>query len=182
VVEVAKELVEAVHRGQELVPVTQVVLAELPRGVAHLLEHRGDGGRRRRHADRRAGLSDRSHPSPDRKLAGDKVGPTRRAARLGVVIGEDRAFGRQLVDVGRPPCHQAAVVGADVPHADVVTHDDDNVRLGTLTLLTPRIRGTTREHQCRQEDEDRGFDSFHCLFHDESSILWQAASRSERVR
>ena len=34
VVEVAEELVEAVHRGQELVAVAEVVLAELPGGVA----------------------------------------------------------------------------------------------------------------------------------------------------
>ena len=35
VVEVAEELVEAVHGRQELVAVAQVVLAELAGGVAH---------------------------------------------------------------------------------------------------------------------------------------------------
>jgi hypothetical protein len=44
VVEVAEELVEAVRRGQVLVLVAQVVLAELPRGVALLLEQVGGGG------------------------------------------------------------------------------------------------------------------------------------------
>jgi hypothetical protein len=38
VVEVAEELVEAMDRGQELVPVAEVVLAELPGGVAQRLE------------------------------------------------------------------------------------------------------------------------------------------------
>ena len=35
VIEVAEELVEAVDGGQELVPVAEVVLAELAGGVAH---------------------------------------------------------------------------------------------------------------------------------------------------
>jgi hypothetical protein len=35
VIEVAIELIEAVHRRKELVQVAQVVLAELARGVAH---------------------------------------------------------------------------------------------------------------------------------------------------
>ena len=35
VIEVAEELVEAVDRGQELVAIAEVVLAELARGVAH---------------------------------------------------------------------------------------------------------------------------------------------------
>ena len=43
VVEVAEELVEAVHGRQELVAVAEVVLAELPGGVAERLEQVGDG-------------------------------------------------------------------------------------------------------------------------------------------
>lgn len=42
-VQIAEELVEAVDRWQELVQVAQVILAELPRGVAVRLEHLGDG-------------------------------------------------------------------------------------------------------------------------------------------
>jgi hypothetical protein len=38
------------------------------------------------------------------------------------------AFRRELVEVRRAPGHQAAVIGADVPHADIVTHDDQDVR------------------------------------------------------
>ena len=43
VIEIAEELVEAVDRGQELVAVAQVVLAELAGGVALRLERGGDG-------------------------------------------------------------------------------------------------------------------------------------------
>ena len=128
VIEVAEELVEAVHRRQKLVLVAKVVLAELAGGVAHSFERGGNRHRLRRYADGCAGLADRGHAGADRQLAGDEVGAARRAARLGVVIGEQHAFGGELVEVRRPPGHHAAVVGADIPHADVVAHDDDDVR------------------------------------------------------
>jgi hypothetical protein len=35
----------------------------------------------------------------------------------------------KLVEIRRPARHHAAVVGTDVPHADVVAHDDENVGL-----------------------------------------------------
>ena len=43
VIEVAEELVEAVHRGQEFVAVAEMVLAELPGRVALRLEQFGNG-------------------------------------------------------------------------------------------------------------------------------------------
>ena len=140
VIEVAEELVEAVHRRQELVAVAQVVLAELAGGVAHRLERGGDGHRLRRQADGGAGLADGGHAGADRQLAGDEVGAARRAARLGVVVGEQHALGGDLVEVRRAARHHAAVVGADVPDADVVAHDDDDVRL----LLRRRRHGHQR--------------------------------------
>jgi hypothetical protein len=42
VVEVAEELVEPVHRREELVPVAEVVLTELPGRVAEGLQQLGD--------------------------------------------------------------------------------------------------------------------------------------------
>ena len=129
VIEVAEELVEAVDGRQELVEIAEVVLAELAGGVSHGLQHRRDGHCLRRNADGRTGLADSGHAGADRQLAGDELRPPRRAARLGVVVGEQRAFGGELVDVRRPPGHQAAVIGADVPHADIVAHDEDDVRL-----------------------------------------------------
>ena len=137
VIEVAEEFVEAVHGRQELVLVAEVVLAELAGGVAHALERGRDRHGLRRNADRRAGLADRGHAGADRQLAGDEVGAARRAARLGVVVGEQHALGGELVEVRRPPGHHAAVVGADVPHADVVAHDDDDVR--PLRRLAPSL-------------------------------------------
>ena len=102
VVEVAEELVEAVDGRQELVEVAQVVLAELAGGVAHRLQRRGDGRRLRRQADRGAGLADGRQAGADRELAGDEVGPAGRAARLGVVVGEQHPLGGEPVEVRRP--------------------------------------------------------------------------------
>ena len=42
-IEVAEELVEAMHRGQEFVAVAKMVLAELPGRIALRLEQFGDG-------------------------------------------------------------------------------------------------------------------------------------------
>ncbi len=58
VIEVAEELIEPMNRGKEFIEVTKVILAELPGGVTHGLERRGDGRRCIRHADRRTGLAD----------------------------------------------------------------------------------------------------------------------------
>ena len=128
VIEVAEEFVEAVHGRQELVEVAEVVLAELAGRIAHRLEHRRDGRRLVRQADRRAGLADRGHAGADRQFAGDEVRAARRATRLGIVVGEPHALGGEPVEVRRPARHHALVVGADVEPADVVAHDDDHVR------------------------------------------------------
>ena len=129
VIEVAEELVEAVDGRQELVEIAEVVLAELARGIAHGLERRGNGHRLCGQPDGRTGLADRGHAGADRQLAGDEGCAARRAARLGVVIGEAHPLGRELVEIRRPPGHHPLVVGADVEPADVVAHDDDDVGL-----------------------------------------------------
>ena len=72
-----------------------------------------------------------------RALAGDEGGAAGGAGLLGVEVGEDRAFVGDAVDVGRAVAHHAAVVGADVPVADVVAQDDEDVRLLGLGLAPP---------------------------------------------
>ena len=132
VIEVAVELVEAVYGGQELVAVAQVVLAELPGRIAERLEQ----FRNRRvfllQAERGARQADLGQAGAQAGLAGDEGGPTGRAALLGIVVGEHHAFLRDAVDVGRLVAHQAVRIGADVGLPDVVTPDDDDVRLGCL--------------------------------------------------
>ena len=69
VIQIAEEFVEAMDGRQELVLVAKMVLAELAGGVAHRFQHRRNGHRLGRQADRRAGLADRGHAGADRQLA-----------------------------------------------------------------------------------------------------------------
>ena len=117
----------------------------------------------RRQAGRRAGLADRGHAGADRQLAGDEVGAARRAARLGVVVGEQHALGGDLVEVRRAARHHAAVVGADVPDADVVAHDDDDVgplplaaapAAGVLPVPTARATSAPPRRAARRSERD----------------------------
>ena len=67
---------------------------------------------------------------------------SRCATRLGVGVGEDRALSRQLVDMRCFPRHHAAMVGPDVPAADVITHDHEDVGLSAaiaVVLQTTRV-------------------------------------------
>ena len=131
VIEVAEELVEAVHGRQELVEVAEVVLAELTGGVAHGLEGCSNGHSLWRYADRRAGLTHCGHPGADRQLAGDECSASCCAARLGIVISEAHALGGELVEVRRPAGHHALVVCTDVPIADIVAHNHNDI--GSIT-------------------------------------------------
>ncbi len=68
-----------------------------------------------------------SRPVRKQRLPGDERRAPGGAGLLRVVVGEDRAFLGDAVDVGRAIAHHAAVVGADVPVADVVAEDDEDV-------------------------------------------------------
>ena len=129
VVEVAEELVEAVVRGQHLVAVAEVVLAELAGHVALRLEQRGDRRVFLLHALGRARQADLGEAGADGRLPGDERRAAGGAALLAVPVGEERAFLRDAVDVRRLVAHHALVVGADVEAADVVAPDDEDVGL-----------------------------------------------------
>ena len=75
-VEIAEELVEAVHRRQRLVAIADMVLAELSGSVAEILEQTADRGIELAHAHRRAGKADLGQAAADAVLAGEE----RRAA------------------------------------------------------------------------------------------------------
>ena len=127
VIEVAEELVEAVHGRQVFVAVAEMVLAELAGGVAERLEHLGDGRVFLLQADGRAGHADLGQARADRVLAGDEARAAGGAALLRVVVGEGHAFLRHAVDVGRPVAHHAAAEVADVPYADVIAPEDQDI-------------------------------------------------------
>ena len=132
VVEIAEELIEAMHRRQELVAVAEVVLAELPGGVAERLEQLGDGRIFRLQAERGARWPDLGQAGANRRLSGDEGGAAGRTGVLPVPGLEARAFGRDAVDVGRAVAHHAIVVATAVPPADVVAPNDQEVGLCSL--------------------------------------------------
>ena len=92
VIEVAEELVEAVHGRQVLVAVAEMVLAELPGRVAEGLHEIGDGWIERREPEFGARQADLGQAGADRRLTGDEGGAAGGAALLAVPVGEDRAF------------------------------------------------------------------------------------------
>src|ERR1019366_6538361 len=104
-----------------------MVLAILKGHVAKRLKQLSDRGVLFLQADWRARKPDLGQSCANRALPGNKRRATCRAALLPIVVGEYSALFRQLVDVGRPVSHHAAVVGADVPVANVIAEDDENV-------------------------------------------------------
>ena len=92
VIQIAEELVEAMHRRQVLVAIAQVVLPELAGGVTEALEDLRDRGILRFDAERGAGHADLGEAGADRLLAGDEGGTAGGAALLAVEVGEHRAF------------------------------------------------------------------------------------------
>ncbi len=102
----------------------------------------------------RAGNADGGHAGAHRHLAHDERGATGRAAGLTVVVGEQDAVLGDAVDVGRA-AHHAVRVSADVPHADVIAQDDDDVG---LLLLRVELKG-----RCQHRDADQPLDSYKVL-------------------
>jgi len=149
VVEVAEPFIEPVHRGQHLVAVAQMVLAELAGRVAERLEQFSNGRIERRDAFRRGGQTDLGEAGADGRLAGDEGRATGRAALLRIPVREQRAVVRNAVNVRRPVAHFAQVVGADVIDANVVAPEDEDVR-----LLVRRLDGgrdaIKRRARCQQ--------------------------------
>src|SRR5262249_30046454 len=105
-----------------------MVLAELAGGIAQWLEHFSNGRVFFLQADGRAGHADFGQARTDRILAGDKARASCGAALLGVVVGEGYPFLRHAVDVGGLVAHHAAAEMADVPYADVVPPENQDIR------------------------------------------------------
>jgi hypothetical protein len=132
-----------VHGWKKLVQVAEVVLTELSSCIAERFKHGGKRDGLIRNANVCTSLTYGGQSGTYRQLAGNEVGATRRATCLGVVVGEHHALRSQLVEVGRLSGHHSAVVGANVEPANIVAHDDNDVR---FTLLL-RYRG--RAHHQR---------------------------------
>ena len=86
-------------------------------------------------------------------LAGDEGSTAGGARLLAVVVGEDRAFVGDAVNIRRAVPHHAAVIGANVPVADIIAHDDEDVRL----LLCLGLQGSWVEHSRNRHDRRRPY-------------------------
>ena len=137
VIEVAEELVEAVHGRQVLVHVAEVVLAELAGGVAQRLEQFGDRRVLGGPADIGARNADLAHSGAVHALSADERRPARRAALLAVGVGEAHALVGDPVDVRCAVAHQAVAVATQVADADVVAPDDQDVRFAVRHCHAP---------------------------------------------
>src|SRR5260370_6346719 len=121
------------HRRQEFVLVAKVVLADMSCSVAMRFEELGHGWILRAQAEVGPRQPNLGEARTDRILASDERRSTRGAALLSVVVGEGDAFVAHAVDVGRAVAHLPAAVVADIPPADVIALEDENVRLALLS-------------------------------------------------
>ena len=157
VIEVAEPFIEPVDRGQHVVAVAEVVLAELARHVAQRLEQVGESRISRRNAFLRAGQTDLGEAGANGRLAGDEGRATGGAALLTIEVREQRAFLGEAVDVRCLVAHHAHVVGAEVELADVVSPENEDVG-----FLVCRL-GRSEDAQ-RQPDGQRKILEFHHLW------------------
>jgi hypothetical protein len=102
------------HGRQELVAVTEVVLAELSRGVAERLQGRGDRGVLGGDPDVGTRQTDLRQAGAVGVLAHDEGRAPRRTVLLAVVVGELHALLGDPVDVGGPVAHHPVAVAAEV--------------------------------------------------------------------
>src|SRR5262245_52208945 len=122
-------IVEPVHRRQVLVAVTEMVLAELPRRVAVVLEQLRNRGILCLQPDRRVREPHFAQTGAEHALAGDERRSSCRAALLSVRVGEADPLVGDAVDVGCAVPHQPVAVATEVRDADVVAPDYEDVRL-----------------------------------------------------
>src|SRR5579862_6013855 len=120
------------HRGEMLIVVAEMVLAELCGDVTLLLEEIGDCRRPVGDSVRGTWKADGQQARPERVLSQNEGGATCRAALLSIGISEDRSFFRQAVNVGSSVAHHPKVVGTNVVNADVVTPNNEDVGSASL--------------------------------------------------
>src|ERR1700722_14300166 len=110
-----------------------MVLAELADGVAMRFEQLGHRWIVRTQTDIGPRHTNLGEASTDRILASNERSSSRRAALLGIVVCEGDAFVGYTVDVRCAVAHLSTAIVADVPPADVVALEDEDVRFALLS-------------------------------------------------
>src|SRR4029077_957053 len=112
-------------------------------------------------------LADGRETCADRQLTGDKVRATRGATRFSVVVCEQHALAGETIEVRRLPRHDAAIVGADVKPANVVSHDEDDVGFLVCSMgWSNHAEKRSRGHKQRQAVVT------YVLFHFGFLVIW----------
>ena len=127
VIKVAEELIEALVGGQVLIPIAEMVLAELAGAVAEGLEQAGDGGIFGAVAELGPGQPHLGEPGAEHALTGDEGSTAGGAALLGVIVDELATLLGDPVDVRGLIPHQPIAVTTEVALADVVAPEDEDV-------------------------------------------------------
>jgi hypothetical protein len=128
-IEIAEELIEAIHGRQRLVTVAHVVLAKLSRGVAEVLEQAANGRIELVHAHWGAGKADLGQASADPVLPRQKGGAPGGAGLLAIVMLELDALTGDPIDARSFITHQPIRVGADIGDADIIAPNDEDIWL-----------------------------------------------------
>src|SRR5438552_11160239 len=106
-----------------------MVLSELTGGVAERLEQVGDGRVFRLKSHRCTGQSDFGQAGAERILTADEGCTSSGAALLAVIVGEFNALVGDTVDVWRTVAHHAIAKVADIPHANVIAPENQDIGL-----------------------------------------------------
>jgi hypothetical protein len=96
--------------------------------VAEVLHELADARILEREPQRRARHPDFRQARTDGRLTGDEGGPAGGAALLTVEVREHRPLFGDAIEIGRPIAHHAVVVATEIEPADVVRHDEQDVR------------------------------------------------------
>ena len=86
-----------------------------------------------------AGHANGQKTSAEWMLSENKRSTPGRTALLGITICENSTFAGDSVDIRCAATHHAAMVCADIPHADVITPDNEDVGFISLGKSVGRV-------------------------------------------
>ncbi len=137
---------ETMVRGQKLVLVSQVILAELPGRIALSYQQLSNGWLLFIETQIGAGHSYFTQACAEHTLSRDKCGAACGTALLSVVISKVNAFIGNAVNVGSFVTHQTFRVsaGAGIGLTDVVAPNDNDVGFLILRLCGERKRSAQK--------------------------------------
>src|SRR5215469_1098104 len=150
-IQVAPIFLEAMRRRERRSMVAEMVLAKLAGIIAEIDQKLG---KRRRAGAQIRGAARKlrwDHARAQRIHAGEERVAAGRATLHGDIVHEDRTLIADAVDVRRLADHQAAMVDARLHPADVIAHDEEDVRLRLLRGCRS-IRRYKSGEECKQSE------------------------------